>query len=372
MILFWLAAAVLAGGAALLVMLFARRAVGTAGAENPAIAVHRRQLSEIDDLAHRGLLGEGDQASARAEAGRRLLTSAAMSAAPETAGTATSRRIAAGIALAAAAGALALYFLLGAPGAPDQPYKARIDQWRRSDPSTLDASRMAAVLQSLAATRPTDPEVFGFLGRADMAAGDPFAAQKAYARAAALAPGRADLQVALGESLIAGADGKVSVEARAAFQRALAIDPSNLAARYVLGRAEILSGDRTGGLALWRAMLGELPASDVRRASLAAVIDRVAAGGPIDAPVVQAPAQAQMAPGGDASAFIRAMVAKQAADLAANPDYPEGWARLVRSYGVLHDAAGQAEALARARKQFAAKPAALKAVEAEAAAHPAS
>jgi len=367
MILFWLAAAVLAGGAALLVMLFARRAVRTAGAENPAIAVHRRQLAEIDELADRGLLGEGDRASARAEAGRRLLTSAAMSAAPETAGTAASRRIAAGIALASAAAALGLYLRLGAPGAPDQPYKTRIDQWRRADPSGLDAPRMAAVLQSLAATRPNDPELFGFLGRAEMAAGDPFAAQTAYARAAALAPGRADLQVALGESLIAGADGKVSTEARAAFQRALAIDPSNLAARYILGRAEIQSGDRAGGLGLWRAMLGELPAGDPRRAAFAAVIDRVAAGGPVDAPVPAQPA----AGGADAAAFIRGMVAKQAADLEANPDNPEGWARLVRSYGVLHDAPAQADALAKARRQFAGKPAALKAVEAEAAAHPA-
>jgi hypothetical protein len=43
----------------------------------------------------------------------------------------------------------------------------------------------------------------------------------------------------------------------------------------------------------------------------------------------------------------------------------------VRAYGVLHDASAQADALAKARKQFAARPDAMKPIEAEAAAHPA-
>ena len=65
------------------------------------------------------------------------------------------------------------------------------------------------------------------------------------------------------------------------------------------------------------------------------------------------------------------MVASLAAKLAANPDDAEGWARLVRSYGVLHDAPAQADALAKARKQFAGKPDALAPIEAEAKGHPA-
>ena len=69
---------------------------------------------------------------------------------------------------------------------------------------------------------------------------------------------------------------------------------------------------------------------------LSAQIDRVASGGPIDAPAAPEPQPA--AGGADASAFIRAMVASLAGKLAANPDDAEGWARLVRSYGVLHDA----------------------------------
>ena len=120
-------------------------------------------------------------------------------------------------------------------------------------------------------------------------------------------------------------------------------------------------------------MLVDLPASDPRRPAFAALIDRVAAGGPIQPP--PSPEETGGAQGGaeaaGESAFIRGMVAKQAEALQAHPDDPEGWARLVRSYGVLHDAAGQANALAAARKQFVGKPEVLKPIEAEAAAHPA-
>jgi cytochrome c-type biogenesis protein CcmH len=64
------------------------------------------------------------------------------------------------------------------------------------------------------------------------------------------------------------------------------------------------------------------------------------------------------------------MVASLAAKLAAHPDDPEGWARLVRSYGVLHDRSAQADALAKARRALAGRADALAAVEGEARSHP--
>jgi cytochrome c-type biogenesis protein CcmH len=372
MALFWIAAAALAGGAALLVMLFARRAAGSAGAENPALAVHRRQLSEIDDLADRGLLGESDKAAARAEAGRRLLSTAALAYPAETPGGHRARLIAAGGAIAAGLCALGLYVLLGAPGVPDQPYKQRVATWRKTDPATLDAPRLAAVLKTVAVDRPNDPQVFNFLGKAEMAAGDPFGAQKAFAKAADLAPTDPTYPTELGEARLAAAGDKLSAEdsaaVEAALHRALALDPKTIPARYALGETEIMSGDRASGLSEWRGLLADLSEADGRRAILAAQIDRVAAGGPIETPPPAAPPTGQ---GADASAFIRAMVASLAAKLKADPNDTEGWAQLVRSYGVLHDAPAQADALAKARKQFAGKPDALSPIEAEAKAHPA-
>ena len=60
------------------------------------------------------------------------------------------------------------------------------------------------------------------------------------------------------------------------------------------------------------------------------------------------------------------MVARQAAKLTAQPNDPEGWARLVRSYGVLGDKTAQQAALADARKALAGRAADLAKVEAEA------
>jgi cytochrome c-type biogenesis protein CcmH len=50
------------------------------------------------------------------------------------------------------------------------------------------------------------------------------------------------------------------------------------------------------------------------------------------------------------------MVDSLAARLAAHPNDPSGWVRLVRAYGVLGQSAKQAAALERARSLFAGRP----------------
>jgi cytochrome c-type biogenesis protein CcmH len=62
--------------------------------------------------------------------------------------------------------------------------------------------------------------------------------------------------------------------------------------------------------------------------------------------------------------MVNGMVARLAAQLNAQPDDPAGWARLVRSYGVLGDKARQAAALERARALFKDRPADLQKVQA--------
>ena len=89
MLLFWIAAVLLsAAAAALIVRYSAREAQG--GAVDPAAAVYRRQLDEIDELAGRGLLIEDERKAAHAEAARRLISAADM--APEGADPASVRR----------------------------------------------------------------------------------------------------------------------------------------------------------------------------------------------------------------------------------------------------------------------------------------
>jgi len=363
--MFWMAAGGLAAAAAALV--FARSAAaGRAAAaptEDPALAIYRRQLGELDALAGRGVMGPEELQAAKAEAGRRLLSAADVRRRAERPGGARARTAVLGSVVIAAAAALALYLKLGSPGLKDEPYQARLAAWRSVDPSTLGAPQMAALLRALAQQKPRDAKVYDYLGRAEMAAGDDVAAAQAFRKAIVLAPRRADLQAMLGEALSMDAGGLPSPEALRAFQQALALDPSNAAARYYLGRAHISGGDIQGGLAIWRSLAADLPPADEHRAALLAEIDAV--NRPVgEGPTPQEPSSTPGAATGQRSqqispaqlGFIRAMVAKQAADLDAHPNDPEGWARLVRSYGVLGDAAAQAQALAKARKLFSGRP----------------
>src|SRR5215471_4369853 len=120
MIAFWVVAGVLAAAAAGLV-LFRAASAARLPATDPAAAVYRRQLAEIDELAGRGLIGEAERKGAHAEAARRLLGAAD---APRAAWSAESgsRQAILLAALATAAVALGLYLTVGQPGMRDEPF----------------------------------------------------------------------------------------------------------------------------------------------------------------------------------------------------------------------------------------------------------
>ena len=372
---FWIVTGLFAAAAAALVITragLAARSAADAPAD-PALPVYRRQLAELDEAAEAGLLGPEELRAARAEAGRRLLRTADARVAPERTGGRASRLAALISAVLAAVLALGGYLLLGAPGLPDQPYARRLEAWRKADPGTLSPAQIAAVLREIVRARPHDPQAYEYLGRAELAAGDAFDAGRAFAEAATLAPGHAELFSAQGEALVQDAGGKVTPDALAAFRQALALDPRDAAARYYVARAEIAGGDAAQGLAAWKALAADMAADDPRRLALLAQIAHAEGGGSADAGAGPALTQAGVAAGspavarGPQAAFIRAMVDRQAAELQARPDDPQGWARLVRSYGVLGDAAAQRRALVEARRLFARRPDALAPIEAQAA-----
>lgn len=365
MLVFWIVAAALSAGAAALVMVRAARGerLAVAGAEDPGLSVHRRQLAEIDDLAARGLLADSELASARAEAGRRLLT-AARTVRPKASGAArpADRRIVLGAVAVSAAAAFALYLAVGSPGVPDQSYSQRIAQWRAADPSTLDMGQLAAILAVIASESPRDPEPLKQQAVAAMAAGDPYGAARAMRRAVALAPQRADLWATLGGAFAQQDDGRPGPDAEAAFAKAVSLDPNAIGARFFLGQARIARGATAEGLVEWRRVLASLPPTDPRRGSLQTDIATVERTGALPVEAVQP--RGDELDGQDQGKAIQGMVAGLAARLEQNPDDPEGWVRLVRAYGVLGDKAKQQAALDQARKRFAANPQILNALAA--------
>jgi cytochrome c-type biogenesis protein CcmH len=245
--------------------------------------------------------------------------------------------------------AVAAYLALGAPNYADQPFKTRLADWRNTDPQTLEAPQMAAILRAIAAERPTDPEPLRQLAIAEFASREPTEAVQALHRAIALAPRRPDLWALLAQALVARNGGEADPEAQDAFRHLLALDPTEVDARYALARAKIAGGDVAGGLADWRALQASLHAADARGPELAQQIQQVAATGKL--PLAQT--------GEDDSVGapqIQAMVDGLAARLRANPDDPAGWVRLVRAYTVLGQTDRRDAALAGARRRYAGRP----------------
>ena len=351
MIWFWIAAALISAGAAMLIIARAAGAAKRGGGGNPALAVYQRQMSEIDDLAERGLLAEGERRGARAETGRRLLAAADRD---ETAATPIRPVTIVLAACIAPLLGLVIYLAIGAQGMTDQPFVRRVAQWETADPQNLDAPRMAAILRGRAAKAPTDPEPLRYLALAELQSGQPLEAVQALRRATAVAPGNSNLWALMGDVLTLQADGDITPEARTAFRKALALDPKSVDARRFLAQAKIQSGDVAGGLAEWKALLADLPADDELRGPLSQAIEVVARTGKLPLP---AQPQNQNAPD------IQAMVDGLAARLAANGDDPQGWVRLVRAYTVLGEIPKRDAALAEARKRYAGKPEVLKALD---------
>lgn len=172
-------------------------------------------------------------------------------------------------------------------------------------------------------------------------------AANAFAKAIALGTKGARVEASYGSALVVAANGKVDDKARAAFQAALAADPTDPTARFFLGLAKQQAGDGEAALTDWLALERELPADTPWRPDLVANIDQLARDLGKDpkalpgriAPIPGAreddvAAVAAMSPE-EQQAFINGMVERLAERLKSAPDDLDGWIKLARAYGVL-------------------------------------
>jgi cytochrome c-type biogenesis protein CcmH len=146
----------------------------------------------------------------------------------------------------------------------------------------------------------------------------------------------AERESALGEALVFSANGVVTKEAKAAFDKALGFDTAQVQARYFIGLAVEQNGNRQQAAEMWKALLAEAPPdapwADFVRQSLERVdTSASSASGPTDE---QIGAASQLDPD-QRNTMIRGMVARLAERLQRDGSDPEDWLRLVRSYVVL-------------------------------------
>jgi len=253
--------------AALMVLAGARRGADagqTSGDAEPGDAA-ARELDELDRLKARGLLAEDAWASARAEAGRRLLATTVAPVALRN-GRRDRQWVLGGLAVTAV-GVLGLYGLFGAPGMGDQSYASRVEAWAEST-EPLEPAQVAAVLTREAALRPDEPGILTMLGAARFQAGDPIGAASAFRRVLAVRPDDAQSWARLGESLVRSQDGVVGADAEAAFREAVKRDPDQLGALFFLGDAALARGDVAEARNRWTPLMAALDPADPRRAEL--------------------------------------------------------------------------------------------------------
>ena len=155
------------------------------------------------------------------------------------------------------------------------------------------------------------------------------------------------------------ANGVVTDEAKAAFERALAHDAKLPKARFFLGVAAHQDGQGDKAISIWRDMLKDAPPDSpwagMVRETLARVEGGTSAGQPAASAAASGPsaddiaAADKMAPE-DRSAMVRGMVERLAERLQRDGSDVDGWLRLVRAYTVMGDRGKALSAAADARK----------------------
>lgn len=313
------------------------------------LAVYRDQLDEIARDRAAGLIGEAEAEAARVEVSRRLIA-AADAAQPEAtsgAGETFRRRAAAVLVLVALpAIATALYLTLGSPQLPGQPLASRAATPLQD--RTLDT--LVAQVEDHLAKNPEDGRGWEVVGPVYMRLGRFEDAVKARRNALRINGPSTNREADLGESLMAAANGVVTDEAKAAFERALVMDAKNPKARFFLGVAAHQDGQGARAAAIWRDMLNDARPDSPWVGMVREALAGVGAASDAPGPSAEDVAVAQQMKPEDRDAMVRGMVDRLAERLKRDGADVEGWLRLVRAYTVLGDRDRALSAIADARR----------------------
>ncbi len=353
----WFVFALMTAAAILVVLwpLGRRRAAVRSGSD---AAVYQDQLRELARDRASGLIGEAEYTAARAEVSRRLLIAADAPAQTVIAAKSTPKLRRRAVALTTVAGlpiaALSLYAAIGSPRLPDQPLAARL----AAPGENRSVARLVAQVESHLDRHPQDGRGWQVLAPVYLRLGRVDDAVKARRNVVYLLGPSAVREADLGEALVAAANGIVTADAKAAFERALALDAKDAKARFFIGLAAEQDGQREPAAAIWRRLLSEAPPDapwvGFVTESLSRIEGRAVAlgGGPSAGDMARA---AELDPDARAE-MIRGMVARLAERLDRDGADLDGWLRLVRAYAVLGERDKAIAAAANARRALASDP----------------
>jgi len=253
MTLFWLVGAVAAAAVIAWVLrpLLARKKAAPPSRAAANVAIYRDQLRELDADLAAGTLAREDYERARAELEARALRDAgqpdAPAAGPAPQALPSGRRFAWALAAAVPLAAVALYVLVGNPGA--------IDREAQLHASRAQVEAMVGRLEARLRENPDDVNGWKLLGRSYGVMGRYGEAAEAYAKAAVRSPRDAQLLADLADVLAMARGQSLQGEPEQLARRALEIEPGNLKALALAGSAAFERKDYAAAAKHWERML---------------------------------------------------------------------------------------------------------------------
>jgi cytochrome c-type biogenesis protein CcmH len=244
--------------------------------------------------------------------------------------------------------AVAFYLPLGSPRLGDFPLAQRA----RAPDTTQSLDTLVAQVEQHLEKNPSDGRGWNVLAPVLARLGRYDEAVRAFRNSITYNGDSAARRADLGEAIAAAAGGVVTSEAKAEFERAIALNADEAKASYFLGIAAEQDGRASEAASIWRAMLAKAPPDAPWRPVVGAALARV---GGSTAPVLSddAVAAAKDMNETDRGAMIRGMVERLATRLKQNGNDVEGWLRLVRAYMVMGDRDRAKGALSDARQAVA-------------------
>ncbi|RXH20149.1 c-type cytochrome biogenesis protein CcmI [Bradyrhizobium guangzhouense] len=310
---------------------------GRPDSQGSEVAVYKDQLAEIERDLAAGMIAVPEAEAARIEISRRLL--AADSSEPSLAPNSNLkwRRAASVLALVGLPlVAVAIYVPLGSPALRDFPLAER---QRGAAPGMAQSlENLVVQVQQHLEKNPTDGRGWNVLAPVLERLGRFDEAVRAYRSSITYNGESPERRSDLGEAITAAANGVVTTEAKAEFERAHALSADDPKANYFLGLAAEQDGRKDDAANIWRTLLAKAPADAPWRPLVQTSLARVGGGG-VTMPALsdETIAASKEMNDGDRNAMIRGMVERLATRLKQNGDDVEGWLRLVRVYLVMGD-----------------------------------
>ncbi|MBI4273183.1 MAG: c-type cytochrome biogenesis protein CcmI [Rhizobiales bacterium] len=353
--IFWLALALMTA-AAIFAVLWPLAQYGKARAAGSDLAVYRDQLDEIDRDRVAGRIGDAEADAARLEVSRRLLAAAdqASRAALTSSGAGLwRRRILAVVALILLpASAASFYLVIGSPGLPSAPQAARLE----TPPEQRSIESLLAQVEKHLEGNPDDGRGWEVVAPVYLRLGRFADAVKARANALRLLGANAEREADFGEALVAAANGVVTADAKAAFDRARKFDATDVKAQYFLGLAAEQDGRKGDAATMWQDLLKRAPQGAPWIALVKDALGRVDASAVPRGPSAEDMAAASGLTPEQRSEMVRGMVDRLAERLKNDGTDLDGWVRLVRAYLVLGQNDRARAAASDARRALASDP----------------